>query len=238
MTEFLDSLSRFRSNIRDVNDYAMMNYTCGFDTPRLLTSLFNKNKYKYYCKVHERPDYKIHKPDEATYQILQLLLVQQYTYVGSPHIYAGDEMGMWGADDPSSRKPLIWKDYDFDDEVAHPLGQKRPVDKVAFDDDLFSFYQKVIRLRKENPVLVHGKIEPLLKDDEKQLLAYSRYDESEEIIAVFNTSNEQQRIELPTRNEDSMINFMDGKTVERVGKTIQVTIPAGSAAVLVSASNN
>ena len=45
-------------------------------------------------------------------------------------------MGMWGADDPSCRKPLIWTDYTFDDETVHPLGQDRPIDTVAFNKDL------------------------------------------------------------------------------------------------------
>ena len=32
------------------------------------------------------------------------------TYVGAPMIYYGDEVGMWGADDPSCRKPMLWDD--------------------------------------------------------------------------------------------------------------------------------
>jgi len=86
VTEFVDSLNRFRSNIRDINDYALMNYTCGFDTPRLLTSLFNKNKYKFNCKVHDDPNYKIYKPDAKTYETLELLLMQQFTYIAL-HIF-------------------------------------------------------------------------------------------------------------------------------------------------------
>ena len=30
------------------------------------------------------------------------------TYRGAPMIYYGDEVGMWGADDPHDRKPMIW----------------------------------------------------------------------------------------------------------------------------------
>ena len=57
--------------------------------------------------------------------------------IGDGRHYAGDEMGMWGADDPSSRKPLIWPDFAFEDEKAHPLGAERPIDKVKFNDDIF-----------------------------------------------------------------------------------------------------
>jgi len=231
--ELVDSLNRFQSNIRTGNNYSMMNYTCGFDTPRLLTSLFNKNKYKYKCKVHEDPQYKIHKPDSATYETLRLLLTQQFTYIGSPHIYAGDEMGMWGADDPSSRKPLIWKDYDFEDEVAHPLGHDRPVDKVAFDEGLFDFYQEVIALRKSNPVLMYGDIEYTLIDDVNKLLAYRRFDETDEVIAIFNSSKEARRVELDTKTVGKMKDYFGNATVKKDGNKINLFLPPRSSAVLV-----
>ncbi|MEL6659688.1 MAG: alpha-amylase family glycosyl hydrolase [Bacteroidota bacterium] len=131
VSEFVDSLNSFRSNLRQQSNYALMNLTASHDVPRVGTSLFNKNKYKVHVKPNEDSSYKIHKPDQATYDILHLLLIQQFTYVGAPHIWAGDEMGMWGADDPSCRKPLIWPELQFEAEVFHPLGQERPQDQVV-----------------------------------------------------------------------------------------------------------
>ncbi|CAN0568695.1 unnamed protein product [Ectocarpus sp. 12 AP-2014] len=227
-----DSLRLFRSNIKDSNNYAMMNYTGGFDTPRILTSLFNKNKYKYQAKAHEKPEYKIYKPDAATYQTLKLLLVQQFTYVGAPHIYAGDEMGMWGADDPSSRKPLIWNDYQFEDETHHPLGLERPVDEVKFNEELFAFYGQLIGLRKHNPVLAHGNIEDLQINAHPELLAYRRFDNKEEIVVVFNTSSEIQNIELPVTGKQSYKSLLDTVQIENSANKIRVELPPRSAAVL------
>ena len=45
-----------------------------------------------------------------------MILVQQFTYVGAPHIWNGDEVGMWGADDPDERKPMVWSDLRYEDE--------------------------------------------------------------------------------------------------------------------------
>ncbi|TXF87609.1 DUF3459 domain-containing protein [Neolewinella aurantiaca] len=213
--ELVDSLNVFRANLNPGNNYAMMNYTGGFDTPRILTSLYNKNKYKYYCKVHDNPEYKINKPDEATLQTLKLLLTQQYTYPGAPHIYAGDEMGMWGADDPSSRKPLIWKDFSFEDETAHPLGAKRPTDKVEFNDEIFRFHQQMIALRKANPVLIHGDLEFIEVGGEEQLLAYRRFDENGEMIVIFNHLDAPREVELPLNQSGAYMDVLDGKPVER-----------------------
>lgn len=221
-SELVARLDSFRSNLRTETNYAMMNYTGGFDTPRLLTSLFNKNKYKYQAKAHENPAYKIHKPDSATYETLKLLLIQQYTYIGAPHIYAGDEMGMWGADDPSSRKPLIWPDYKFEDEIAHPLGLKRPKDRVQFNRALFQFYQQIIKIRKEHPVLMHGQIEFVELDD---LLAYRRFNDEEEIMILFNHHLEPRQVQLPPNTYRDIIR---NSTLEQN----DINIPARKALML------
>ena len=230
-SQLVDSLSRFNSNIKEANNYAMMNYTGGFDTPRILTSLFNKNKYKYYCKAHENPDYKIHKPDAVTYQTLRLLLAQQYTYVGAPHIYAGDEMGMWGADDPSCRKPLIWPDYTFESERAHPLDMKRPVDKVEFNQELFQYIQQLIRIRKDNPVLIHGAV-AFLALEEEEVLAYRRYDEQNEIIALFNASSEPKRINNLFKGEPVYDNILSETKISCEGNDCFIELPAKAAVIL------
>ena len=39
------------------------------------------------------------------------VLVQQFTDLGAPHIWNGDEVGMWGADDPDERKPMVWAEF-------------------------------------------------------------------------------------------------------------------------------
>lgn len=198
-SEFVDSLNSFSRNLHPDFSYAMMNLISGHDSPRVLTSLFNKTKYKYQAKPEENPEYKIHKPDEETYETLKMLLIHQYTYIGAPHIWAGDEMGMWGADDPSGRKPLIWKDITFEDEKTHPLNKPRPTDKVEFNQELFNFYKKLIQFRKNNSVLSHGEIDFILIDDTKDVMAYSRFDKNKEIIAVFNNSTEYQQIKLPLK---------------------------------------
>ena len=232
VSELTDSLHRFSSNLRTGNNYAMMNYTGGFDTPRILTSLFNKNKYKYYSKAHENPVYKIHKPDSETYQTLKLLLTQQYTYVGAPHIYAGDEMGMWGADDPSSRKPLIWPDFTFEDEVVHPLGKERPVDKVEFNHDLFQFHQKLIRIRKSNPVLVDGELEFIKVDDSNETLAYRRFNKENEMIVVFNHQHKPKTVHIPLLFKEKYIDFLQTSNIKINGKEVIAEIPPRSACIL------
>lgn len=197
-SEFSASLKALSQNVDDNFNYAMMNMSASHDSPRLLTSLFNKNKYKFEANVSQDENYKAHKPDEKAFNTAKLLLVHQFTYVGAPQIWAGDEMGMWGSDDLHTRKPLIWPEYEFEDESFHPLGKTRANEQVKFNQDLFDYYQFMVKLRRANPVLASGKLEFTEFSDSKQLLSYRRYDEKgNQVWVIFNTGNKLRQLIVP-----------------------------------------
>jgi cyclomaltodextrinase len=175
----------------------MMNVAATHDTPRLSTSLFNKTLDKYNARPSDNPDYKINRPDEFTRKEQMLLLVHQFTFIGAPHIWNGDEAGMWGADDPDCRKPVVWNDIVYEDEKTnYDPARDRPVDAVKPDTALLSFYKTLTRMRKQNPVLAHGDLDFIMADDEKMVLAYSRKMNDDEIIAVFNRSDKTRQVTL------------------------------------------
>jgi oligo-1,6-glucosidase len=62
-------------------------------------------------------------------------------------------------------------------------------------DSILNYYKKLIRFRKENPVLVYGSFEDILPDHEK-LYAYTRTGENEQLLILNNVSSE--KIELKT----------------------------------------
>lgn len=224
VSEFTDSLMRFSSNLRQQNTYAMMNLVASHDVPRVATSLFNKNKYKYQTNASIDNPYKIHKPDADTRETLKLLLAQQFTYVGAPHIWAGDEMGMWGGDDPNCRKPLIWPDMTFEAEKSHPLGMKRPIDQVAFDKGLFDYYQKLISIRKANPLLIHGGLNFWKLPKKDKLLLYSRSNDTSAIFVVFNAYHVgvELNLNLPLMEDESYTDLLSGKKINpKRGFTIE-----------------
>lgn len=232
-TQFVAHLEQLNDSIRPTNQYAMMNCGATHDAPRMLTSLYNQNLYKYNCTPSFEHKYKTNRPDEATYQTLRMLLMQQFTYVGAPHIWAGDEMGMWGSDDPSTRKPLLWTDMTFEDEKVHPFSEQQVVDKVSFNHELFAYYRQLCHLRQSHDVLSLGKIQFLVTDDAKGLLAYSRYNEKEEVIACFNTSHETRTIELPIRFNTSYKQGFKGKQLPLKGQTITLTLAPRSSCFVV-----
>lgn len=234
-TGFVAEIGRINNGIRKECLQAMMNVTSTHDSPRLSTSLYNKTMDKYQAKPSDNPEYKINKPDEMTLKEQRLLLVHQFTFPGSPQIWNGEEFGMWGADDPDCRKPVIWDDIVYEDEkAAFDPAKSRPVDVVKQDTSLLSFYKALCKMRNGNPVLSGGDLNFIVADDEKMVLSYSRKLENEEIIAVFNRSPLPQTVTL-TLNENSVYNTLfpaGGKAFKTGSGRIEVSLEPISALVL------
>ncbi|MDP1621707.1 MAG: alpha-amylase family glycosyl hydrolase [Bacteroidales bacterium] len=193
---FKDSLEFQWNRLPVANRYAMMNVSSSHDAPRLLTDFYNTNRYKFKASPNDDPGYKTGKPDEETFQRLRLYLFHEFTSVGAPHIWNGEEMGMWGADDPHCRKPLWWKEFTFEHETRNNFqpGEKL-YDPVGFDQQQFDLYKKLIRIRKENPVLIYGDIAFMVAEGKK--LVYKRYYVGSEIMVMFNLEPIQHTFNLP-----------------------------------------
>jgi glycosidase len=212
---------------------AMMNLTASHDTPRFGTSVFNPGRYKYHNSPREDPAYRIDRPDERTRRIQQLILVQQFTYVGAPHVWNGDEVGMWGADDPDERKPLVWTDQHYDDETTHPFGRPRHRDKVVPDTALLRVYRDLIALRKQHlRLFVDGSLTWLLTDDAKGLLAYARVLGDQRAIVAFNASDTPREIAV-VADGTWRVAYPAGDVVTAAGGKLQAKLPPRAARVWV-----
>jgi glycosidase len=234
-SEFVAMHQKLSEGIGAEYQQAMMNIVSSHDAPRLSTSLYNKTMDKYQAKPSDNPDYKINKPDELTLREQKLLLVHQYTFIGSPHIWNGDEVGMWGADDPDCRKPIVWDDLKYEDERANfDPGKTRPVNVVKPDKDLFAFYQELIKMRRENHVLSTGDLKFLLADDEKMVLAYSRSNSESEVITVFNRSGIAQTITLEVKEPAKYKEIFrpEGNSIKTINSGLEITLQPISAIVL------
>lgn len=231
---FVAELKDKLQGIDTANLQAMMNLVASHDAPRVSTSLYNNGKYKYQAKPWENRDYKIDKPDEHTRVIQKMLLIHQFTFIGSPHIWYGDEVGMWGSDDPGTRKPMVWPDIEYEDETMHPFGEKRKTDKVEQDTALLNFYKKLIQIRKNNPALIYGDITFSLVDDENRTFAYNRTNESDEIVVAFNKSEATKTLTIPVENNGQYYNALSNKQVINSDQnSLQVELGAEQAMILI-----
>ncbi len=226
----LDSLG---ADMDSSHQRAMMNLTASHDTPRFATSIYNPGKFKYHNRPQEDPNYRIDRPDAETRVTQEMILVQQFTWVGAPHIWNGDEVGMWGADDPDMRKPLVWADLRYDDETAHVLARPRKRDRVTPDTALFRIYQELIALRKNNlRLMVDGSVRWLMTDDARSVGAYERVLGDQRAVVVFNNSESRQDVAVDASGRYRMAYPAGGSLATSNGK-LRLRVPARTARIYV-----
>lgn len=223
--QYVTHLDSIAKGIRPEVLNAMMNLTASHDTERSSSAFFNGNKYKFESKPHAANNfsYKINKPNAFAFQKLKMALIQQFTWVGAPHIWNGDEFGMWGADDPENRKPIWWPEITFSNERYHPVpGKKRPVDIVQADTTLLQFYKKLITMRKNVIALIDGDISIIVADAKTGLLIYRRENSYQTAYAIFNNSDNTVSFDLEI---DLQIPYRDALDPQKIFMPANGTIP-------------
>ncbi|MCE5342359.1 MAG: glycoside hydrolase family 13 protein [Eubacteriales bacterium] len=93
----------------------------------------------------------------------------QFTFMGAPIIYYGDELAMEGGADPDNRRPMRWDNVDKNPTRAH--------------------YRKLVALRAAHEALRIGTFRTW-HTDESGLYAYERFTDEERLLCVLNTSTE------------------------------------------------
>ena len=222
-------------------EYVQQNLFDSHDTNRLLSHIVNRDlgNFRTWAKYYDvskgsNPKYKTCKPNEYEINTAKLMTIFQMTYVGAPMIYYGDEIGMWGANDPDCRKPMVWSDIKYEDEIYSPNQTKRTKpDKVETNLDLLEHFKKLISIRNENPTLQLGDFETVLVDNKKELYAFSRNYNDEKIIIVINNSNKTQYAKIKVLANTRWIDLLNVNAEYRGNKSkLNIGIPAKWGAIL------
>lgn len=106
--------------------------------------------------------------------VLREAVVMQMTWPGAPTIYYGDEAGLVGFTDPDNRR-------------TYPWGSE--------DHELIRFYKNITYIHKKYPVLTGGSLKFIYKD--YNIIAYARFNLSEQIVVVVNNRAEQANVTIP-----------------------------------------
>lgn len=224
---------------------AQQNLFGSHDTDRIGSHIVNRDRehagnwqaYFEFSKV-ENGQYNPRKPTPKELESQKLFAVLQMTYVGAPMIYYGDEVGMWGANDPDCRKPMVWADLVYEDEIVLPDGSSKDVpDKVEVNEELFDHYKKLIALRHALPSLRRGTFEPVIVDDEGQLYGFRRKLGHEEVVVILNNSDHEQIAELALSGKWRDCWNSTGLAAKGDG-TNELLLPPRAAAILVRESDS
>ncbi len=141
------------------------------------------------------------------------------TFIGSPVLYYGDEIGMgdniWLDDRNGVRTPMQWTpDTNAGFSVAPANRLYEPViDAIPYDyqhvnvaaqradsQSLFNWLKYALHIRKEHPAFGHGDLQ-LLPTANTALLAYWRIHQSDRVLVINNLSDQDQAIELPDHSD-------------------------------------
>lgn len=237
---FIDRTSRvtattFDKHLKEIRDayphdttLVMQNLIGSHDANRVASAIVNADRYyrdwgAYHnsSQVLHNRHYDVRKPNTKERAIQKLIVLFQMTYIGAPMIYYGDEAGMWGANDPCNRKPMLWPDKKYAPEKAHPYNKERTEDAVVFDRELFEFYSQLIHVRRSSPALSHGTYSTLLADDEKNTFMFIREADDEKVIVVINNSEEEKEIPWPEEYaKEKWKGVLTRQTVSKKGCTL------------------
>jgi glycosidase len=167
-SEFDTSLRSIREDYAPAAQYAMMNLIDSHDTNRAL----------YVLKFSGDPDLTLAKAR------LKLVATFQFTYMGAPTIYYGDETGLYAAsgangsngpeDDPYNRAPFPW------DDTPGTYGSE--------DHSMEAYYAQLATIRKNHSALRTGDFRTLLTDDTNLVYSFGRSDASEKMVVALNNN--------------------------------------------------
>ena len=115
----------------------------------------------------------------------------------------------------NSRTPMHWDDSEYAGFSTVkpwliPTDQRQiNVEKELAHGSIFNYYQRLIELRRTEPLISEGHFTPLLEDDD-QVLAYERYlaDQAERLLVLNNFYGTTTTVTLP--------NHWQGKAVQKL----------------------
>jgi len=236
-TEFMDrQMNVYHSWPASKRD-AMQNLLDSHDTDRIFSMIANPGR-EYDRKASprdpENSTYNIEYPGSKAREILMIMGLYQFTWPGAPMIYYGTEAGMWGADDPDDRKPMLWPDMTYEPESRHPLNNPRNQDNVQYDKGLHDWYQDITSLRSRFTVLQQGHIRVIKTNDEKGIIAYAREYQDQQLMIVLNTGSSETNLSdlLPEIPLQKYSLELASPNISASGLLTQLLLPPQSGIVL------
>lgn len=236
--EFNEKLENLQQKFSIKNSIIMQNLLGSHDTERIASYIVNRKLKKFgdnalfWQNSHaEDKKYSTRKPSTIDIKIQKLMIIFQFCYIGAPMIYYGDEAGMWGANDPDCRKPMMWQDIDFEPESHNYKGKETKKGyKLEFSQDMFNFYKQIIKIRKENSVLINGKINKIYASENNRVFIFERVNSSQSIICVLNreTSSVETELNIPL----PYTNLLNNKKLTPKNGKILLKIPALTGMIL------
>lgn len=226
-TEFDGRLRELRGAYSPGSTAVSQNLLDSHDTDRVTSMAMNPDRA---YNTANRPqdegvEYTDAKPNELAYARARLAAFLQMTYVGAPMVYYGDEVGMWGAADPTCRKPMLWEDLQPYDDAENDCVHREQLET----------YTQFIALRNTQPALRTGGFQTLLCHDGADVWCFERRLGDERLVVAMNAADVERRfsIRLPDDAPCEWTQLYGGRrTVTSREGWLDLTLPPIAGAIL------
>jgi len=159
---------------------------------------------------------------------LKLAFGLTLTLRGIPEIYYGDEIGMPGGGDPDNRRdfPGGW--------IGDASNAFTQSGRTREQQEIFSYVQALLKLRREHPALRGGWLWHLASDESSY--TFARESEEERLVVAFNNADQPRELRIPLDDTPAQrasafeLLFGDAKA-ELAGKEIHITMPGQSLSI-------
>ncbi|MGH9509092.1 MAG: alpha-amylase family glycosyl hydrolase [Terriglobales bacterium] len=159
---------------------------------------------------------------------LRLAFSLLFTLRGVPQLYAGDEIGMPGEDDPDNRR-------DFPGGFpGDPRNAFAPEGRTPEEQAAFSHVQTLLQLRREHAALRSGRLRHLFADETAYV--FLRQTEGETLLVVFNNSEMPRRLtvelgDTPIQNAQALAPLFSARSAVIESGRAQIEIAARTVAI-------
>ncbi|WP_156289345.1 glycoside hydrolase family 13 protein [Oceanobacillus salinisoli] len=128
---------------------------------------------------------------------VKLLYLFQLSFIGSPCIYYGNEIGMAGGQDPECRACMEW-------------------DEQNQDRELFKFVQTLIKLRKNEPVFGNKADFRMIEFNNAQnYVIYEKFNAEKKLIFVVNNSSNAIQVDLRGTSDQDLLEWNIEETIQK-----------------------
>ena len=195
----------------------MQNLLDSHDTGRIASMLENAcppfpewGPFFDFARAKDHPAFRTGKPGEDAVRRTLLALFWAATGSGAPMIYYGTEVGMWGANDPCCRQPMLWDDIGYAPETLGlhgPLGTANP---RAPDKAFLKETRALFRLRGAHPALRRGAF-AWVEGLPEPVVGYLREGAGEKLLAFFHKGD--AAVAVPVPEGAALLHSLGGATL-------------------------
>lgn len=231
-TEFVTKMKQLYNGYPKDVIYNSLNILDSADSDRVFSMVINPDRDYDRMNGSENDKYKSIRPDlysDYAINLFKSMVEIQMILPGIPVVYYGDENGMWGADDPECRKPMLWDDIKYDMEsdtlAKYKSDNKKWSDEVETDEangklfypnkineEISKFYKIVMKFRSDNKELLkNGEVNYVYADDAKGAIAVERKSGKKSAVVVINLTDKENIVKLPLDGGDYQSITSDNK---------------------------